>query len=144
CRWCYRMMPCRCRVCVTQTRFSPATVLPALCRSVNWASGNGRRVIPAVPCKTCMTGCLTMLRTKLVSLLVLAVLFAVLGGFFWVGSYLHRPLASEQAVVVEVPAGGTLSGLMRDLSSRGLLGEGMPRQLRRVAVKGFDLFTGVS
>lgn len=85
-----------------------------------------------------------MLRTKLVSLLVLATLFAVLGGFFWVGSYLHRPLASDMAVVVEVPAGGTLSGLMRDLSARGLLGDGMPRQLRRVAVKGFDLFTGVS
>lgn len=85
-----------------------------------------------------------MLKTKLLSLTVLAALLLVLGGFFGLGSFLHRPLLTDEPVVVVVPPGGSLGALMRDLHKRGLLGDGYHSTLSRVAVRGYDIVTGVS
>ncbi len=85
-----------------------------------------------------------MLKTKLLSLGVLALLLAFTVGLFWVSGFLHRPLPLEQTQVIEVAPGQTLSGITAELSQRDLLGEGHGKFLRKLAVRGYDFATGVS
>ena len=85
-----------------------------------------------------------MKKTKLLSLSVLALVFVSAVGLFWVSGFLHRPLPRMQAQVIEVGSGQSLSGITAQLSQRDLLGAGYEKMLRKVAVRGYDLVTGVS
>lgn len=85
-----------------------------------------------------------MKKTKLLSLSVLALVFVSAVGLFWVSGFLHRPLPLMQAQVIEVGTGQSLSGITAQLSQRDLLGAGYEETLRKVAVRGYDVATGVS
>ena len=85
-----------------------------------------------------------MIKIKLLSLSALALMLAVAVGLFWVSGFLHRPLPVTETQVIEVGQGETLSGITAELSRRQLLGEGHERFLAKVAVRGYDMATGVS
>lgn len=85
-----------------------------------------------------------MIKSKNFGAVALLLLLSVVGGFFWLGGYLHKPFVITQAQVVEVFRGGNLSALMTELERRGALGAGVEVRLRRLSVRGYNFFTGVS
>lgn len=85
-----------------------------------------------------------MIKTKTISLSVLLVFVAAAAGLFWLGGSLHKPLVLQGDEVIEIRPGGSLAGVMAQLTERGVLGEGTDALLRRMSVRGYNLLTDVS
>ena len=85
-----------------------------------------------------------MIKIKLLSMTVLAGLMVVAVSLFWVSGFLHRPLPLAESQVIEVGQGQTLSGITAELARRNLLGEGHEQLMSKIAVRGYDMLTGLS
>ena len=81
---------------------------------------------------------------KRLALLALLALVATAAGGAWLAGYLHRPLVIDDAMLLDVPRGTTLSGLLGRMERDGMLGEPRQAALGKASVRLYDLFSGVS
>ena len=72
-------------------------------------------------------------------LLIFIPLLLIPVGLSWLSGHLHQPLVMDEEYILEVPRGGSLHGVMRQLERDGLLGEGRDVQLRRWSVRLYSL-----
>ena len=86
-----------------------------------------------------------MIKAKNLSLVALLAIVVVCAASFWVASYLHRPLVMTQDEIIDVPAGGSLNGLINNMAQRGMFGDtDNDIFLHRLSVRGYNIFTNIS
>ncbi|MCH8544665.1 MAG: endolytic transglycosylase MltG [Alcanivorax sp.] len=77
--------------------------------------------------------------TKYFVLLIFVPLLLVPLAFTWLAGHMHRPLLLEEEYILDVPRGGSLHGVIRELDREGMLGDATEARLRQLSVRVYAL-----